>query len=40
MFISEVNDLGCFYKALKLSPNDELIMANISYVEELLNQQK
>lgn len=39
MFISEVNDLGCFYKALKLSPNDELIIS-ISYVEELLNQQK
>lgn len=32
--------LEYFYKALKLSPNDELIMANISYVEELLNQQK
>lgn len=32
--------LEYFHKALKLSPNDELIMANISYVEELLNQQK
>ena len=32
--------LEYFHKALKLSPNDDLINANISYVEELLNQQK
>lgn len=32
--------LEYFHKALKLSPNDDLIKANISYVEELLNQQK
>lgn len=30
--------LKYFHKALKLSPNDELIKVNIAYVEELLNQ--
>ena len=32
--------LEYFHKALKLSPNDELIKENIVYAEELLNQQQ